>query len=311
MIMIIINHCPWEADERLKYLFPFYITMAVPGLMFISGYLNAQSFKRNNIKCFSDCYQRSFIFPRLMRLIIPFTIIFLAEITIHILFSSKKIYEYLLMYLSGGWGDGTYYFPVMIQFVFIFPFIFFPIKNKGINGVLIFFGATLFYELLQRAFQMNVECYTNIFFRYTFLTACGCYCGLYSGVEKTWNLLCVLMIAIGFAFVILFNYTGYQTVIFQNYWKNTTVLPTLFVIPFVAFIIRKANWRFTPLELIGKASYHVFLIQKVFFYGMKSGFASLMVENRGLQIIMSVVICLTVGIAFYFAETFVRKRIKE
>ncbi len=310
MILIIINHCPWEADERLRYLFPFYVTMAVPLLMLISGFLNAQSYKRQNMTCLSDCYQRQIIFPRLLRLLIPFTIIFLAEIAIHVMFSPKKFYEYLLMYLSGGWGDGTYYFPVMIQFVFVFPLIYFPVKNNGIKAVLVFFGINLFYELLQRAFQMNVECYTNIFFRYTFLVACGCYCGLNSDAEKSWNMLCILMTVIGLAFVILFSYTSYQTVIFQNYWKSTTVFPTLFIIPVFSFIIRKANWRFTPSELIGKASYHVFLIQKVFFYGVKSGFATMIVDNRGLQILLSVVICLVTGIAFYFAETFVRKRIK-
>ncbi len=33
MIMIIITHFEWSQRERLSYLFPFYIDMAVPLLM--------------------------------------------------------------------------------------------------------------------------------------------------------------------------------------------------------------------------------------------------------------------------------------
>lgn len=56
ILFIIITHFIWDDNERLRYLFPFYIDMAVPIFMIISGYLNALSFNGKNMSKISDAY---------------------------------------------------------------------------------------------------------------------------------------------------------------------------------------------------------------------------------------------------------------
>ena len=44
IIFVIITHYNWSNAARLKYFFPFWIDMAVPIFMIISGYENANCF---------------------------------------------------------------------------------------------------------------------------------------------------------------------------------------------------------------------------------------------------------------------------
>ena len=45
IIFIIITHYSWNDNERLHYLFPFWIDMAVPVFMVITGYVTSLSFQ--------------------------------------------------------------------------------------------------------------------------------------------------------------------------------------------------------------------------------------------------------------------------
>ena len=52
IIMVVVTHFSWEEHERLYYLFPFWIDMAVPIFMLISGYVYTISYKRHEINKF-------------------------------------------------------------------------------------------------------------------------------------------------------------------------------------------------------------------------------------------------------------------
>lgn len=79
-IIIIFTHYTWSNEERLKYLFPFWVDMAVPMFMIISGYLGAKSFIRYRIDTFEKAYELNYILRKYIRYTIPFTIAFLIEI---------------------------------------------------------------------------------------------------------------------------------------------------------------------------------------------------------------------------------------
>ena len=55
-IFVIITHYNWQETERLKFLFPFWIDMAVPVFMIISGYLYAKSYKKKEISNIGSAY---------------------------------------------------------------------------------------------------------------------------------------------------------------------------------------------------------------------------------------------------------------
>ena len=93
-------------------------------------------------------------------------------------------------FLTGGTGPGSYYYPVMMQFVFVAPLIFCVIKKYEEKGVVLSFVANLFYEVLQRAYGMNEQCYRLLLFRYTFLIAFGCYLHL-TEINSRDGILCI------------------------------------------------------------------------------------------------------------------------
>lgn len=138
MIFIIVTHYGWDSEVRLKLLFPFWIDMAVPSLMIISGYVYAKSYMRNNITEMEKAYKLTFILKKINRYTIPF----LITIIIQMILSRKTSFMFvpesksliLKWILSGGTGPGSYYYPCMIQLIFYFPLIYFGIKKYKMGG---------------------------------------------------------------------------------------------------------------------------------------------------------------------------------
>lgn len=46
IILVIISHYRWTDYERLRWMFPFWVDMAVPIFMVITGYLHSKSFQK-------------------------------------------------------------------------------------------------------------------------------------------------------------------------------------------------------------------------------------------------------------------------
>ena len=80
IVLVILTHFKWSKDERLLLLFPFWVEMAVPIFMIVSGYVYAWSYERKQIKSVKETYCLCNIVNRLSRFVIPFTMIFLFEI---------------------------------------------------------------------------------------------------------------------------------------------------------------------------------------------------------------------------------------
>ena len=77
-------------------LFPFWIDMAVPMFMVISGYVNAKSFEIKNIRCLEDAYQKSLLITKLIRFLVPFLITFALETVIQIIFHRFTIKSFVI-----------------------------------------------------------------------------------------------------------------------------------------------------------------------------------------------------------------------
>ena len=130
IIMVIVSHYAWSETERLIFLFPFWIDMAVPIFMLISGYVYAISIDKNRIYQMEDAYRFSFICKKVVRYTIPFGIAFLLEMIMYtIAGSGYNLVSAVITFIDGGRGPGSYYYPIMIQLIFIFPLIYFSIRK--------------------------------------------------------------------------------------------------------------------------------------------------------------------------------------
>ena len=81
ILFIIVTHYNWTASERLMLLFPFWISMAVPIFMVITGYLMSMSID-NKLQCLHSAYSPKEILYKWLRFIIPFIPVLIFQILV-------------------------------------------------------------------------------------------------------------------------------------------------------------------------------------------------------------------------------------
>lgn len=302
VIFVIITHFPWTDAERTRMLLPFWVGMAVPIFMIISGYVYAASYESNNITSFSEAYAPKFLINKILRFMIPFSIAITAEFILDPQFTvtDRFIDNFLIIAAGGNCNEyGNYYFPIMMQFIFVFPAIWFTVKKNPQRGLLICFVLNIAYEVMQRAYQMNYSSYKYLLFRYLFAIAFGCF--LFLNKEHVKKLWYVLAFVVGAVFLTAHRYFGYMPDILTH-WTSTSCLAVLFVVPIVAYIIKKlGHIKIPPLEIVGKASFNIFLVQMLFYnYFDKTG---PFFPNKYIHVGLNILICVSAGILFYIVES--------
>lgn len=237
IIFVIITHITWSDSDRLYFLFPFWIDMAVPGFMIISGFVYTKSLRKRHIICLNEIFTFQYIVKNLIRYTIPFLIVFIIEETVFISLSlvQHNFFETISQFLRGGYGPGSYYFPIMVQFIFVFPFIFVLIQRLRFKGLALCGVINFCYEITKTLCFMNEAIYRLLIFRYLFVVAFGCY--LASDFYKRNIPLYIISFIVGFIYIIGCKYIDY-TPIFTNYWSGTCFWASLYIIPFVSFFIR-------------------------------------------------------------------------
>ena len=309
---VMIAHYAWYESEKLKLLFPFWVDMAVPLFMVISGFVYTKSFQKNKISSLENAYTLHSIVKKIIRYSVPFAIAFTVEEVFYIVLENvhHTPAHILKTFIMGGFAPGSYYFPLMIQFVFYFPFIFVIIRKYKFKGVIICFFINLLYEVLKFSYGMNLECYRLLVFRYTLVIAYGCY--LATEDHKRHKILSFLCFFLGLTYIIGYKYLDFTPII-TSYWPATSMWACLYLIPIAApLIINRAKNQ--VIETIGKASYDIFLVQMVYYNAHIRGGADIvykLVENRVLQLVLGIVICVLIGLLFYYLETPLTKKIEK
>ena len=79
ILFVISTHYTWQDTERLKYLFPFWIDMAIPVFMIISGFVYTKSYQKHQIVTIDKAYMIDSFLGKIIRYSVPFMIAFLIE----------------------------------------------------------------------------------------------------------------------------------------------------------------------------------------------------------------------------------------
>ncbi len=304
IIFVIITHYNWSNAARLKYFFPFWIDMAVPIFMIISGYVYANSFTRKNIDSIGKAYNLQFTIDKIIRYTIPFLIAYSVEIII-LAVSQKGISLASIFWglWQGGFGAGSWYFPIMIQFVFTFPVIFFIIKKYDAYGLFLCGIINIIYALIPKPFGMSYACFRLLLFRYILVIAFGCYLYLKKNqIKKIWGILSFMS---GIIFLIALCYQEY-TPKFIIFWPRTSYAACLYIMPVIAILLNRCKFGVEPLELLGKASFNILLTQMVY-YMFFAKYIYAAIENKFIELLVGIGISLAIGVVFYYVETPITK----
>ncbi len=109
ILMVVFTHYNWEDKQRLVFLFPFWIDMAVPIFMVVTGYVSAVSYKRKGSYSIKRAYKPGLLLSKCLRYIIPFIPAFIVGILLHIFgkHESFTMIGVIKDFITGGYGPGA------------------------------------------------------------------------------------------------------------------------------------------------------------------------------------------------------------
>ena len=298
IILIILTHYSWTVEQRQNVVFPLVIDMAVPIFMFLSGYVGAISFDKRGVDSLEKAYSFQQIIHKFIRYTIPYLFFLVVEFLIPTINKPKGSKSELLKWIiNGAEGPGSYYYPILVQLIFLFPLIYFIIFRNHKYGIWICLLINLMYELLKWSYDMGVYCYRLLIFRYIFILAFGIH--MYRGsIHKSTS---IALVVLGGIFIVLTRYEIYSPRII-TFWTGTSCLADMWIIPLISFIVKKVKIHLYPLEMIGRASYNIFFVQMIY-YSIDRTKLSLSIKSWIIELIIGVVICLVVGIVFFEIES--------
>lgn len=311
-LFIIITHYKWTDDQRLTLLFPFWIQMAVPIFMVITGYVSALSLQRRQKGIFESYRPRPLI-RKWSRFIVPFFPVFVFELLYNTIIRHDRlsVLSSVEMFFGGGVGPGSYYFPIMLQVVIILPIIYACIRKLKLIGLLACFAINLIYEILKNIIHMTPDMYRVSSLRYLFIIAYGCYLYIVKGEEgKPIKKIGYYSAGIvGFIYIIIFVYLG-RTPAITNQWTTTSLFSVLFIVPITYELINGniSGIKCPVIELLGKASFDIFLMQMVYYEYFASKVYSLF-STSIFQILINIIICCGFGLLYYNIEMPLSKRL--
>ena len=321
ILMVIATHYSWDGGIRLKYLFPYWIDMAVPIFMIITGYVTAKSYIKNGIDSLDEAYRLKHTLRRMIRFTVPFLMAYVIEFLIQLVLNGGvfSVSSTVGVMLGGGNGPGAYYYPVMMQVVFVFPLLFDIIRRHGFKGLAGTFVLTLFLELLKLSYQMGENTYCLLMFRYIFVISFGIWLATPEGNGEYKKALfglplyavAAIAVVIGAAFIYVSEYTGYEPVII-NYWTGTSAVACLYIAPIIGVLTMKLkSVGFAPLELLGKASFNIFLVQKIFYFFGEVIYKHLPIDTTAGRLVFAYVISVGFGLLFYAVESRITPAIEK
>lgn len=298
----------WPDNGKKIVGFYFWGEMAVPVFWFISGFLYSNQYQKRGNLCF-DVYVKSVIM-NLTRFLVPYTLIFVISEVLLILIKHETLSQRIIVdFLRGGIGPGSFYIICLVQFVFVFPIIYWLINNYDVRALVLLFLMNLLYELIKSKIGVTPEIHRLLLLRYLFIIACGCYknCGkaiIFKGIK---NISC----CIGMLFLLLTQYMFFDPGKVQ-WWISTCVIAVLYVIPILDNFIDKYKdnlfERFEIIKILGKYSFNIYLFQMMFFNFDEFLYANISIWP--IYVGTCICICSMGGVIFGVIEQPITKKVK-
>ncbi|MDD6057466.1 MAG: acyltransferase [Clostridiales bacterium] len=309
VLMVIVTHYDWK--DKTSPFFTMLINMAVPIFMMISGYNFAMSNRRNTGGNLGRMYGWQTIKPKLIRFLSPFFVICLIEMIL--LYLGDRSIRPLRIFLLGAYGPGSYYVPIMLQFLVIFPILYMLVEKNAKLGLFAAGMLNLLFEIAVKYMEMEKYYYRLSIGRYLLLIAFGCYLYLYPK-HRVKRYQMIFMFLLGMAYLVAVFGFEKDLPLFP-YWKTTAMPVAFYIFPIVILLFRKFYHSTIKggagrlLAWIGKASYHIFLVQMVYYHFDLGG--ALMDAVWYFAVPFHVLILIPLGLAFYEADDCLMRSMKN
>lgn len=299
MLCIVFAHSCLIWPPLLGFsLYPFW-ACAPEGAFMLICFLNLT---RNGL------WGAKFKFSKVLRkIVMPFLLIQFLIMLFRLMRNSPHVVwsEMPSVFIDGGYGPGSYFPWVYIQF-YLISFAILPLMKNINDGRLTFLFVLLSMgiEILCSLIHIAEPIYRILVLRYLFLTYMAYLIGKYGLIMNKKRLFVGI---ISFSFIIVFCYLqlDLEPIFFNSKWRTDhgVIYPYLSFILFYAIYLIYSKWEnstFNKVMIrIGHASYGIFLIQLVWFYlslHHVHHFDTILL--RVMYIALSMICCVYVGVIF-------------
>lgn len=294
IIAVILNHSvPYEMKN--SFFMVFVLRMAVPIFILTSGYNFAKSIsKRDSLL---GWYSMPKFAYKILNLGMPILIVYTIWLVLQrISGADLNLWFGIKSFIFAVFGDGSYYFWIVLQMLFIFPLIYAIAIKFQRGGVLSLIVIDILIEISLYMFPIPLYIYRICAVRYIALLSMGCYTFIMGDKNiKTKNLIISFLIGalyLGF----YMNFSHIKRIYKYSPWENSNVFSLLYIYPIFYCIIKKLRyWKLNNVfhkifGLIGQSTWYIMCLQMMWFW---KAHALYMKINTPLvlQMIMNVFIC--------------------
>lgn len=266
IIFVILLHSTWTEAQRACIFFPYGINLAVPVFMYVSGYVNMRSYERRTTDTIVD-WIRERLIKQVMQLYLPFIFPFCLELWYMCVYKNLSVtfLGAMKLFLLGGFGPGSYYVSILLQFAMVFPILFYIVKKNEKWGAVVIILVQLCLEIVSTMMDLPDSIYRVLLFRYFVFILLGMLFYKHSHIAKS---VLLLLTALGAAYIYIISYGGYTPVIFKN-WTDTSMPTVLWLAalmyPVIHYMKSLPGIIGNIVSTIGKSTYYIFMVQKLFF----------------------------------------------
>ena len=298
IMFVIITHVTiYSTLSNTSIVFPYFVNMAVPFFIIVSGYAHSQSYEKRELKTLREYYKFKDLFNKAKAIYVPFVVIYVLELILTRIMDGRMvgIKEAVHIFITGGLGPGSYYIPILMELIVVMPIIYWLVNRNVLQGSLSVIAVQVLLEWMIQITNFPQEIYRLLIVRYLVFLLTGVL--LYKYRERQKNILLFLCMCIGAVYIWKVNYEEYVPYLFQ-FWTTTSAPTALWAGGVTAFFIKYMPMFPKRIDMcmskIGRSTYYIYLIQMVYFqFGFGQYFTNPLIHS-----IMSIIICIMVGLLF-------------
>ncbi|MHB1131337.1 MAG: acyltransferase family protein [Chloroflexota bacterium] len=244
---------------------PLYTLGIVEVFMVVVGFNGALALASRGVTTLAAAYHGPTLLRALLRLLPAYLVIWLVQAPLHPPGASRQ--EYLVSLLTGGWGWGGYFVPVIITHALVFPLIYLFAQRAPGLLLPVAFALDMGFQLASYSLGLPDQWHERIYLRYLFVVALGIWLASARPSGKTLATVGAFSLAL---WIFPLEYVGLRLPLNEE-WASRAAPAAGWALALVAVGLANlpqqsgdAFWR--VLAELGRASYHIFLLQGVYFW---------------------------------------------
>jgi peptidoglycan/LPS O-acetylase OafA/YrhL len=297
---------------------PFHVMQAVPVFILLAAFTSAYALVAHQKKTLAASYDVSILIRRVKRILGPYLVVWIIQFALILsIFSVLSGYSFsqyvnyfpyqgldiVLNFFSGGQGPGSYFIPVILQQILLLPLLYWIAQRSPERMLAVAFILSIFLEYLAIVTGVPPWLYDILYTRYLFAGALGIWLVFRKDSIPKWLYAGVLL---SIAYIIAVQYFSFQFWFiypawsfyhaFSYFWTVIIVIAGLRMLPSGSL-----SGILSALEQIGKASWHIFLVQMTFLFFAWPVLVQFITSAVSLVIVAAVnlAVCLSLGYGFY------------